>query len=88
MPAEAADKPSLTLEQGGARLLRGLSWSETPATGATLTYAFRASATAADFQGLPATFVRFNLEQMQAYEMALQAWSDVANLTFQRVGSG
>lgn len=54
---------------------------------ATVTYAFRSSAPSSmpsDTGG----FSVFNAAQITAAEMALQSWSDVANLTFVRAGAG
>ncbi len=85
----SAAKPSFSIAQGADQLLRGGdSWSAIRGVGIELTYAFRASATPEDFQGVPATFFRFNLEQMEAYELALQAWADVADIRFVRMGEG
>jgi serralysin len=81
-------KPSLTISQAGLHLVRGEpGWSSALGVGFTVTYAFRASApgTMPDDTG---GFSRFNAAQIAQAERALQSWSDVANITFTRVGSG
>ncbi|HEY8616169.1 M10 family metallopeptidase [Phenylobacterium sp.] len=81
-------KPSLTVAQAAETLTReGGSWSFGLAQPATVTYAFRSTAPLtmpADTAG----FSRFTAEQIQAAELALAAWSDVANIRFVRVGAG
>jgi len=69
-----------------AQLIRnGHSWSATPGTPITVTYAFRAtSPTGTDIS----TFSQFTASQIAAAEQALQAWGAVANINFVRVGSG
>lgn len=54
--------------------------------GAVVTYAFRA-----DSGAMPSGtsgFSQFSAAQIQAAEMGLRLWSDVANITFVRIGSG
>jgi serralysin len=85
---EANGKTSYTTSEAAAQLTRESSgWSGTLGTAATITYAFRSTAPGA----LPSdveSFSRFNAAQIAAAEKALLAWSDVANITFSRVGSG
>lgn len=62
-------------------------WGGTAGQAYTVTYAFRAFAPLSmpdDTSG----FQRFNPTQIFAAEQAMLAWSDVARITFQRVGSG
>ncbi|WP_269515461.1 M10 family metallopeptidase C-terminal domain-containing protein [Brevundimonas subvibrioides] len=62
----------------------GLSWASGLGTAATVTYAFRSTAPAT----MPtdtAGFTQFTATQISAVLLALQAWSDVANITFTRV---
>ncbi|MBL8771919.1 MAG: M10 family metallopeptidase C-terminal domain-containing protein [Phenylobacterium sp.] len=62
-------------------------WGGTAGQAYTVTYAFRATAPLnmpSDTEG----FQRFNSTQMFAAEQAMLAWSDVARITFVRVGSG
>lgn len=62
-------------------------WGGTAGQAFTVTYAFRSSAPfsmPSDTDG----FQRFNAQQIYQAEQALTAWSDVANITFVRVGSG
>ena len=80
-------KISLTPTDAGTQITRsGASWS-TLGQPATITYAFRSNAPTtmpSDTTG----FSRFNVQQIQATELMLQAWSDVARITFNRVGTG
>lgn len=62
-------------------------WGGVAGTAFTVTYAYRASAPLrmpSDTDG----FQRFNAQQIAQAEQALQAWADVANITFVRIGSG
>lgn len=87
-------KPSFTIERA-AKQLTGFD----PDTGQpyggwgpvgqafTVTYAYRSvqpTAMPSDTAG----FSRFNAAQITQTELALRAWSDVANITFVRAGSG
>ena len=86
--AVVGGKPSFTVDQAAAQLDRsGLSWSAGLGQPATVTYAFRADAPAvmpSDTGG----FAQLSSAQITATQLSLQAWSDVANITFARVGSG
>ncbi len=86
--ATAGGKPSLSVEAAGLQILRSEpGWSAALGVSATITYAFRSTEPGAmpdDTGG----FSRFNTAQIQQTELALTAWSDVANITFVRVGSG
>jgi hypothetical protein len=81
-------KPSYTIAQAANQLLRGEpGWSSALGQPFTVTYAYRASAPASmpsDTTG----FQRFNVAQIHQTELALKAWSDVANIRFVRVGAG
>ncbi|MBI1199684.1 MAG: matrixin family metalloprotease [Phenylobacterium sp.] len=62
-------------------------WGGVAGQAFTITYAFRSTAPAqmpSDTDG----FQRFNAQQIYQTEQALQAWSDVANIKFVRVGEG
>ena len=77
-------KPSLSSTDAGAQITRSnQSWASGLGTAATVTYAFRDSVTTmpTDTQ----TFTQFNANQIAASVLAFAAWSDVANITFQRV---
>jgi hypothetical protein len=80
--------PVYNWDQAAAQLARdGGSWSFSHGASVTVTYAFRSTAPGAmpdDTGG----FSRFSAAQIAAAETALQLWSDVANITFLRVGSG
>jgi serralysin len=81
-------KDSLTLDQAVYELTDGYSgWARYSGQATTVTYAYRALAPATmpdDTSG----FSRFNGAQIAQAELALQAWADVANVRFSRVGSG
>ncbi|MFT4953929.1 MAG: Ca2+-binding RTX toxin-like protein [Brevundimonas sp.] len=78
-------KPSFTVEGAAGALARaGLIWGGGP--GAVVTFAFRDTAPSSmpdDTDG----FSRFNGIQITQTLLALQSWSDVADITFQRVGT-
>jgi len=76
----------LTVSEAAAHLTRaGLSWSAL-GEGAIVSFAFRASSgpLPLDVSG----FARFTTAQIQATLLALQAWSDVADITFVRQDDG
>src|SRR4051812_32837205 len=81
-------KASLTIDQAANDLVGGApGWSGALGVGFTVTYAYRSSA---PFQ-MPddsGGFERFSATQINGAELALKAWSDVANIHFQRVGFG
>ncbi|GLS00207.1 hypothetical protein GCM10007859_02110 [Brevundimonas denitrificans] len=77
-------KPSLSSTDAGAQITRGnQSWATALGTAATVTYAFRDSVTTMP-EGTTG-FSQFNATQIAAGVLAFSAWSDVANVTFQRV---
>ena len=81
-------KPSFTIDEAAYQIVRGdPGWSAALRTPATVSYAFRSTApsTMPDDAG---GFQRFNSAQITQAELALQGWSDVANITFVRVGAG
>lgn len=81
-------KPSKTIDQAGLHLIGGApGWSAALGVAYTVTYAFRSTAPSAMPEGTGG-FNRFNAAQIAQAELALLAWSDVANITFARVGSG
>ena len=81
-------KVSFTVAEAANRLVGGApGWSNALGVGFTVTYAFRADAPTSmpeDATG----FSRFNSNQIKAAELALQGWSDAANINFVRVGAG
>lgn len=83
-----AGKKSLTVDQAASQLLRGEpGWSAALYTSAVVTYAYRATAPTT----MPVDtgdFSQFNAAQIAQTEKALQAWADVANVKFVRVGEG
>ena len=93
--ANVNGKESFTIDRAGLQLtgfnattmLPEPGWGGTAGQAFTVTYAFRANAPTrmpSDTDG----FQRFNAAQIIQAEQALLAWSDVANITFVRVGSG
>lgn len=81
-------KISYTIDQAASQLTGGeAGWGGILGAATSVTYGFRADAPVtmpSDTGG----FSRFNEAQIKQTELALQAWSDVANITFTRVGSG
>jgi len=79
---------SYTIDEAAAQLTRSaVSWGTDWGTAATVSYAYRAYAPSSMPEDT-AGFSRFTTAQIDATELALQSWSDVANITFVRVGSG
>ena len=78
-------KLSLTSSEAADRIISGRSWSSF-GTPATVTFAFRATGTSPD----PTTsgFSIFGAQQIAQALKAFSAWSDVANIRFQRVDDG
>ena len=78
------------LAMGGGAVDADFSWSETPGTGATVTYGFRQSAPPYSVQGsaTQTTFSQLTAQEIAATQLALQLWSDVANITFTQVNPG
>lgn len=80
-------KPSLTLADAAAQISRANApWGAAVGQATTVTYAFASEnpGNQTDVGG----WSRLSAGQMTAVNLALLAWSDVANITFQRVGSG
>lgn len=83
-----SSKPTYGITQAGGQLTRSNYHWGSGAFGqpATVTFAFRTTATTmpADTAG----FSQFTTAQISAVLLALTAWSDVANIVFQRVDDG
>ena len=81
-------KVSFTIDQAAVQLTRESNgWGGGGGHATTVTYAYRADAPSSmpsDTGG----FSQFNSAQITETELALKAWSDVANITFVRAGSG
>ncbi|HEY0436738.1 MAG TPA: M10 family metallopeptidase C-terminal domain-containing protein [Phenylobacterium sp.] len=81
-------KPSQTIDQAANTLVGGgPGWGGVMGASFTVTYAYRADAPftmPSDTGG----FSPFNAAQIDQTELALRAWSDVANIHFVRAGSG
>src|SRR5512140_276990 len=75
-------KTSMTIDQAASNLVGGTpGWSSALGVGATVSYAYRADAPfrMPDDSG---GFERFTAAQIDEAELALKAWSDVANIRF------
>jgi serralysin len=88
-------KQSFTIDRAGLQMTGfdpvtmapAPGWGGTAGNAFTVTYAFRSTAPErmpSDTEG----FQRFNAQQIYVAEQAMQAWSDVARITFVRTGSG
>ena len=81
-------KTSFTIDEAAIRLTGGEpGWNAAMGQAWTVTYAYRSTAPAtmpSDTGG----FSRFEAPQINQAELALKSWSDVANITFIRVGAG
>lgn len=81
-------KDSFTIAEAANQIIRGQpGWSSSLGQSFTVSYGFRADAPTTmpdDTTG----FSRFNAAQITQAELALAGWSDVANITFVRAGSG
>jgi serralysin len=81
-------KPSYTIDEAANQIIRGEpGWSGALGAPVTVTYAYRASTPDAmpdDAGG----FSQLTKAQIDQAELAIKAWSDVANIRFVRVGSG
>ncbi|RZJ96584.1 MAG: hypothetical protein EON88_06850, partial [Brevundimonas sp.] len=78
------DKPSLTPGAAGEQITRSnTSWSNGLGQAAVVTFAFRASVTTMPTD--TAGFSQFTAQQISVAIQSLSAWSDVANITFNRV---
>ena len=88
--AAPGGKPSLTTSDAALQLTRtGASWlgGQPLGSGVTVSFAFRSNAPTTlptDVTG----FSQFSATQIAATLLALQAWSDVANIRFTRVDDG
>ncbi|CAN7643226.1 M10 family metallopeptidase C-terminal domain-containing protein [Phenylobacterium sp. LjRoot225] len=80
-------KISYTIDQAANQLLRGEPGWGAMGQAYTVTYAYRSTAPF-DMPSDTAGFQRFTQAQINATELALKAWSDVANIRFVRVGVG
>jgi serralysin len=81
-------KISYSIDAAANQIIRGEpGWSHVLGQGFTVTYGYRATAPAVmpdDAGG----FTPFNPAQIDQGELALKAWSDVANIRFVRMGAG
>jgi len=93
--ASVNGKESYTIDRAGLQLTGFDPVTMAPAPGwggiagraFTVTYAFRASEPF-DMPSDTVGFQRFNAQQIYQAEQAMQAWADVANIRFLRVGIG
>jgi serralysin len=80
-------KTSFTISQAATRLTGGEAGWGTLGQPFTVTYAYRATAPA-QMPDSATGFQPFNKAQIDQAELAIKAWSDVANIHFARVGAG
>ena len=81
-------RPSLTPTAAGERLTRAnSSWADGLGQATNVTFAFRSAAPDTMPEGTTG-FSRFTVAQINGTLLALASWSDVANITFTRVGTG
>jgi len=81
-------KPSYTIDQAASQIVRGEpGWSAALGVPFTLTYGYRAGEPA-NMPDDTSGFSRFNSAQIDQAELAIQGWSDAANIHFVRVGFG
>ena len=81
----ANGKPSLSPQEAGEQITRSnLTWANGIGQPTTVTFAFRTSAPTTMPEGTSG-FSTFSATQINATLLALQSWSDVANITFTRV---
>jgi len=79
------NRVSLTLTRAGEQLSRtGSSWANGYGSSTTVTFAFRGEAPGSLPNGATG-FQAFDAQQITATLKAMQGWSDVANVTFQRI---
>ncbi len=79
--------PIYNWDQAAAQLTReNATWSTGLGVATNVTYAFRQTIAPGDLPDVQG-FSRFSAAQIQAAEIALQLWADVANITFTRVYS-
>jgi len=77
--AVSASKPSFGWDQAGDHIAK---WGWGFAESSPVTYAFRAS------NSLDPGFERFDANLIAQTEAALDLWADIANISFERVGTG
>jgi serralysin len=83
-----AEKPSLDASGAAAQLNRGGgSWSQDLGQATSVSFGFRPDAPNYN-PGYPGDYVRLEEPQIVIALLSFQSWSDVANITFTRVGSG
>ncbi|MFT3722041.1 MAG: M10 family metallopeptidase C-terminal domain-containing protein [Hyphomonadaceae bacterium] len=81
-------KPFFSWTEAAYQLTRdGASWAASFGQSVTVTYSFRSTAPTT-MPGDTGGFSRFTPVQIAAAEAALQAWAEVANINFVRVGTG
>jgi hypothetical protein len=81
-------RPSLTPTAAGERLTRtNTSWAEGLGQATNVTFAFRSTGPTTMPEETTG-FSRFTEAQINGTLLALASWSDVANITFTRVGTG
>ena len=85
----AGTRPSFDIQMGAGVVDGDSAWNSTPGTGATVTYAFRASPATYTAGGSNiATFTQLTATEIAAVRLALKAWSEVSGVTFVEVNPG
>jgi serralysin len=79
----AGSRASFDVPMGAGVIDTDLSWSNTPGTGATVTYGYRNTN-----NGLEGSFFKITAVQKTTIEQILQMFSEVCNLTFSPVNTG
>jgi serralysin len=81
-------KPSYTIDEAANQIIRGEpGWSAALGSPVTVTYAYRENA-AEVMPDDAGGFTPFTRAQIDQAELAVRAWTDVANIRLVRVGSG
>lgn len=81
-------RPVWDAQMGAGVLNTHSSWSATPGTGVTVTWAARRTGTGVDGQGAAAPFSQFSNAEIAAVTQMLQSISDVSGIRFQRLDDG
>ncbi|MBC7737857.1 MAG: matrixin family metalloprotease, partial [Candidatus Saccharibacteria bacterium] len=89
LAVSAGTLPIYSTEMGAAIIGReGDSWADAPATAVTVTWGVRASGPAEDANGAATTFIPLTEAQIVTTRLALNNFSDVAQVSFTEVNPG
>jgi serralysin len=82
----AGNRASFDVQMGAGVIDTDYSWSVTPGTGAVVTYGFRQSAATYTAGGSNiSTFTQLTAAEIASVESALQMFSELSGITFQRI---